>query len=84
MSDDLVKRLREHAHWGMTAEAADRIEALEGALAKADFLIDRINDWSPDGLTDENCSDWIGHVEPALARYREARKKLQGKEVHPD
>ena len=35
MSDELVKRLREHAHWGMTVEAADRIEALEAAIKAA-------------------------------------------------
>ena len=29
---DLVKRLRGHAHWGMTEEAADRIEELEAVL----------------------------------------------------
>jgi len=32
MTDDLVKRLRAHSHWGMTAEAAARIESLTAEL----------------------------------------------------
>lgn len=37
---DLVKRLREHAHWGMTEEAADRIEQLEQELdSRRDVII---------------------------------------------
>ena len=58
-------------------EAAGRIEALEAQLAKADALAERITDWAADGLTDENCRDWLGHVEPALAAYRAAREKAQ-------
>ena len=50
-----------------------QVEALEAALVRADFLIDRINDWTPDNLTDESCTDWLGHVEPALTAYRQAR-----------
>ena len=38
MSDDLVKRLRFYRH----GDAADRIEALEAALAKADELADEV------------------------------------------
>jgi hypothetical protein len=46
MSDDLVKRLREGNNWdwemmNMGAEAADRIEALEGALRE---MIDQPRD----------------------------------------
>ena len=55
------------------ADVDARIEALEAALVRADFLIDRINDWTPDNLTDENCTGWLGHVEPALTAYRQAR-----------
>ena len=78
MSDDLVRRLRVEMAGGYCnkrslKQAADRIEALEAALVRADFLIDRINDWTPDNLTDENCTGWLGHVEPALTAYRQAR-----------
>jgi|GEM_PF-3917723 len=58
---------------GIAADEKKRADDAEAALAKADFLTDRINDWTPDNLTDESCTDWLGHVEPALTAYRQAR-----------
>jgi len=48
MSDDLVKRLRT-SPWcqPMKREAADRIEALEAALAKAQVGLETIRDIAP-------------------------------------
>ena len=65
---DIVKRLRFYRH----GDAADLIEALEAALAKADELA-------------EQCDDAFYHTDAvglpefyqALDAYREARKKLQ-------
>ena len=82
MSDELVTRLREHAHWGMTDEAADHIEALEAALAKADELAFRFSSMI---ATMEECEDHAFNDDKiALTAYREARKKLQGKEATND
>ena len=58
-------------------DAAAEITRLRAQLVKADALAERINDWAADGLTDENCRDWLGHVEPALAAYRAAREQAQ-------
>jgi hypothetical protein len=43
MTDDLVKRLRELQSWGSLAagQAADRIEGLEAALRKCEFIVAR-------------------------------------------
>ena len=73
---DLIERLRANG-LDECDEAIARIEAIEAQLAKADALVDRINTWSNDNLTDENCRDWFGHVEPALTAYRAAREKAQ-------
>lgn len=59
---DLVKRLRDHWHWGMTTEAADRIEDLERELAAEKALADGI------------MAAWqANEFEPAWAAYRKAR-----------
>jgi hypothetical protein len=60
-------------------EAADVIRLL---LARADesrafrgttrFLIERLDEWSADNLTDDSARDWLGHVEPAIDRARAA------------
>lgn len=55
MSDDLVKRLREHAHWGITVEAANRIDELEANLNKAVEGLIIIDALDPEGLI-EGCS----------------------------
>lgn len=52
----------------------ERVAELEAALGE---LLPRLNDWSADNLTDENCRDWFGHVEPPLHR---ARNALNGKD----
>ena len=76
---EMIARLREVLS-GRTLDEThesfwkEKVRQLEAALAKADFLTDRINDWTPDNLTDESCTDWLGHVEPALAAYRQARE----------
>ena len=75
MSDDLVKRLRAYARHPMmdnnckadvfdVTAAADRIAALEAALAKADALALAVADnaWRTD------------YEKNTLAAYREARK----------
>ena len=80
---DIVKRLR-NSPWcqPMKREAADHIEALEAALAKADDLAFRFSSMI---ATMEECEDHAFNDDKiALAAYRESRKKLQGKEVHPD
>jgi hypothetical protein len=55
MSDDLVKRLREHAHWGITVEAANRIDELEAKMNKAVESLIVIDSINPAGLI-EGCS----------------------------
>ena len=67
MSDDLVRRLwKGIADTDAQQDAADRIEAIEAALAKADELAEvayrTIHDDADTSLVD------------ALAAYREARK----------
>ena len=58
----------------------ERLAALEAyaltakrQLEAADRLVARIREWEPDNITDENCRDWLGHVEPALAAYEAAK-----------
>ena len=46
------------------ALAAER-DALRDA---AEFLLERLHEWSSDNLTDENCGDWFGHVDPSMER----------------
>ena len=62
MSDELVKRLRgadEYEPLGHDAwEAADRIEALEAALAKADAALLEIDALDPEGKID-TCSQAV-------------------------
>lgn len=88
MSDDLVKRLREHAHvahgaaaWGFAAEgytmekAADRIEEMQDQLAKAAdalFVTDR---WLEEMDMYES-PDY--HFAPGLQMVREALNELTG------
>ena len=89
MNYDIVKRLQDPPFGTDTSErllmksAADRIEALEAALAKSDALADVVRNELPaagEPITSQSDLDmWR-----SLAAYREARKKLQGKEVHPD
>lgn len=87
MSDDLVKRLRsclesEYTYDPDKDEAADYIEALEAALAKADALAFRFSSMI---ATMEECEDHAFNDDKiSLDAYRATRKKLQGKEVHPD
>ncbi|MEM6847408.1 MAG: hypothetical protein AAF580_04945 [Pseudomonadota bacterium] len=57
-------------------DAADEIERLRTAAA---FLLDRIDDWAADGLDDTNANDWMGHVEPAMARLRSALPTTEDK-----
>lgn len=63
-------------------EAADLIErqaALLGAiLAQGKFLLDRIDqlEWSDDGYP-ALTRDWLGHVDPALDRFRSTLAKLE-------
>ncbi len=57
MTDDLVKRLREVKDWwrepGRTAEqAADRIEALEAALRKGQYMRQRQKQYFKDRTRD--------------------------------
>lgn len=42
------------------------------------FLLDRLDEFSADNLTDETARDWFGHVEPAAARLRAAIGRDQG------
>jgi len=77
MSDDLVKRLREVKDWwrepGRTAEqAADRIEALEGALR-------RLVSWGAACPTERE--DRLSHAAEGAKAFHAARAAL-GEDVH--
>ena len=72
MSDDLVRRLRT-SPWcqPMKREAADRIEALEAALAKADELAGAVEFWT---IAEEpDVSDAIYRLKRTRTAYRQAR-----------
>ena len=53
-------------------EAQDAIRALaaerDALRDEAEFLLERLHEWSSDNLTDENCGDWFGHVDPSMER----------------
>jgi hypothetical protein len=87
---DLVKRLRDCEFMGMpdarldystATEAADRIEALEARIAKADALADILQsaiiehdtaDYSPDEENPWTMQEWFSDEDrAALAAYRE-------------
>ena len=40
-------------------------------LNSTTFLVERLEDWQGNNLTDETARDWGGHVVPALARLRD-------------
>ena len=69
MSDELVRRLRKGDPFGgVMQRAADRIEALEAELAKADALADQCELFANGKLYSMN------PVIEAREAYREARK----------
>ncbi|MFN7185454.1 MAG: hypothetical protein ACK5VE_03675 [Alphaproteobacteria bacterium] len=78
MTDDLVKRLRAHAHWGMTEEAADRIEALTAEIDRLRGELTKAADslgWADAHLEDAG-------VISAQVRYgeKQARAALKGQQ----
>ena len=54
MSDDLVKILREHAHWGLTEEAANLIVELEAANKLLNEQLDSIEEMGTESLNADN------------------------------
>jgi len=71
MTDDLVKRLRAHAHWGMTEEAADRIEAL---TAERDARIEALTAQLTTARADYQIESDLREVEEALLKAAEAER----------
>ena len=57
-----MDRLRRGKH--STADLA----LVAAAIEEARFLLQRIAVWERDGITDDNASEWGGHVAPPLAR----------------
>lgn len=48
-------------------QSPENIRACLNALQTAcDVVLARIREWEVDNLTDDNCRDWMGHVQPAL------------------
>ena len=82
MSDELVKRLQDPPFGTDTSErllmksAADHIEALEAALAKADTLASCVTTLD-NPANEEQANEIYGAMLTANTTYREARKKLQ-------
>ena len=52
------------------ASLASKDAEIKQLRANAVLLINRLDDWAPDGLNDDNARDFIGHVEPPLERLR--------------
>ena len=72
MSDELVKLLRKGDPFGgVMQRAADRIAALEAALAKADELAELVKDCT-ETIT-EFQTEWDVAAAHTLTAYREAR-----------
>jgi len=71
MTDHLVKRLRAHAHWGMTEEAADRIEAL---TAERDARIEALTAQLTTARADYQIESDLREVEEALLKAAEAER----------
>jgi hypothetical protein len=84
---ELVERLRERAAIARgektgTAlgdaihfeEAADEIERLtsQGGVPEGQFLLERLSEVEFSGCDEEFVRDWLGHVEPAIERFRSA------------
>ena len=86
---DLVKRLQDPPFGTDTSErllmksAADHIEALEAALAKADALASCVTALD-NPANEEQANEIYGAMLTAVAAYHEPRKKLQGKEATND
>lgn len=52
-------------------ESSENIKAnLDALRTAAKVALARINEWEADNLADDNCRDWIGHVQPALEQLR--------------
>ena len=64
MSVERCERITDDAAAALRALAAER-DALRD---EAEFLLERLHEWSSDNLTDENCDDWFGHVDPSMER----------------
>lgn len=47
-------------------------------VSEAEFLLNRIAEWSASELTDENARGWIGHVDPSVERLRAMIRAAQG------
>lgn len=60
---------------------ANLIAAAPDLLTEAEALVARIEEWAPDGLNDENFREWNGHIEPPLARLKDAIAKATGANV---
>lgn len=62
-------------------EAAAEIERLleqrDGLMTAASFLLERLNEFADDNISDGNGADWMGFVEPAMARLSGALTKLE-------
>lgn len=51
------------------APAADDLRA--AIIAEGQFLLQRIDEWTGENLTDSNARDWDGHVLPPMERLRD-------------
>jgi hypothetical protein len=64
-------------HWAGKHDAA--LAEAERLREEARFLLARIAEWEPEGLSNDNARDWYGHVQPSLERMKtltEARAAL--------
>lgn len=73
---DLVKRLRDHAHWGMTEEAADRIEELERELAERSSVL-----FASVPTEFKGCTSPVGAVQAYIVTLEEAIVGATGNEL---
>lgn len=66
--------------WQVAVDAMSGADEREIAALREDacFLIERLEEFAADNLTEEGARDWIGHVEPAIARLRAAAAMAEG------
>ena len=57
---------------------ANLIAAAPDLAADGKFLLDRLSDFESE-ISDEQAREWFGHVQPAIARFRAAIAKAEGR-----
>lgn len=67
-SDNWHDALAEEAY--QIADAMLRASSYNAPVDAARHLLDRLEEWSEDGLSEDSLREWMGHVEPAIGRAR--------------